>query len=792
MEFGLVALWLLLYLAVLYLGGTLAAVVFPRFADRGLGVAIPLGLAVLWLVTYVAGHVSLGLGTWLGVVVLVGLAWVAKGRGASVGRRLYAETAAVFSAAFLLLVAVRAVDPAIVPLGGEKFLDFGLVKSILRADSLPPEDMWFAGEPVAYYYGGHLLAATLTRITGTAGRFAYNLALAGFYATLVTAVYGLAGSVGAERGLSRRRAGAFGAFLVGVASNLLTPGRVTLWLLPDPMAAWIAGRLGVELSGVATEGPAAFHYWDASRVIQDDPADFATFEPAIAPVIDEFPFFAWLNGDLHAHMMSTGFLVLVAAVCFAYYLTPAGEVRRRRALLVGVLPPLAGLLAVTNTWSFPSVGGLAMLTVALAPADPRTLLPAPASSALSGGPVRRELSRFGVGLAVAGVVLALGLVWSLPFWLGAASGREIAVLPDRTSLGELLLVHGTLLLPIGGYLYLRAADALTPDRARVGALLAVAAVGLAASVDLAAVGLFVPVVLTAWVLLRGPVLGDGAAVEPVSSDGGEASDASRASSERGSDGGLGFEGVLVIGGMGLVTIVEFVFVAENVGRMNTVFKTYMQVWVLWAIAAGVALAAVASRWSPAPGRWRPLAARGFAVLLLVSASLYAGLALSAHFGSQSDIARTDDPTLDGRAWIDVRHPDEAPAIRWLDEREGRPTIVTAAPAGYRWNPSEGKGASAPASLTGLPTVAGWHHEGQYRGDDVYQERVTDVETIYGGDPAEQARLLSEYDVEYVYVGPAERARYDDVTVGELDGVTVAEEWSGVTIYRVDGEAVSSS
>ncbi|WP_225333979.1 DUF2298 domain-containing protein [Halomicrobium urmianum] len=785
MELGLVALWLILYLAVLYLGGTIAAVVFPRFADRGLGVAVPLGLAVLWTVTYVAGHLSLGLGTWLGVVVLVGLAWIAKSRGASVDRRLYAETAAVFSVAFLLLVAIRAVDPAISPLGGEKFLDFGLLKSVLRADSLPPEDLWFAGEPVAYYYGGHLLAATLTRITGTAGRFAYNLALAGFYATLVTAVYGLAGSLGAERGLSRRRAAAAGAFLVGIASNLLTPGKVVLWLLPDPMTAWITGRLGVELEGVATEGPAAFHYWDASRVIQDDPSDFVTFEPAIAPVIDEFPFFAWLNGDLHAHMMSTGFLVLVAAVCFAYYLTPEGEVRRRRALLMGVLPPLAGLLGVTNTWSFPSVGGLAMLTVALAPADPRTLLPAPATAALSGGPVRRELSRLGVGLAVAAAVLALGLVWSLPFWLGAASGREIAVLPDRTSLGELLIVHGTLLAPIGAYLYLRAADALNPDRARVGALLAVAAVGLAASVDLAAVGLFVPVVLTAWVLLRGPAPGDGAAVEPVSSDGGQP-DGDR------SDGTLGFEGVLVVGGIGLVTLVEFVFVAENVGRMNTVFKTYMQVWVLWAAAAGVALAAVASRWSPAPGRWRPLAARGFAALLLVSASLYAGLALSAHFGSQSDVARTDDPTLDGRAWLDVRHPDEAPAIRWLDEREGRPTIVTAAPAGYRWNPSEGKGASAPSSLTGLPTVAGWTHEAQYRNDTVYDERVTDVETIYVGDPTEQARLLAEYDVEYVYVGPAERARYDGITVGELDGVTVAEEWSGVTIYRVDGEALPSS
>jgi len=334
MEYGLVALWLALYLLLSYVGATVAAALFPRFADRGVAFGLPVALTILWVVTYVVGRLSLAAGVWLGLVALVSAAGLASYRGVAVDNRAYAEVAGVFTLAFGFLVAVRALDPAIIPAGGEKFLDFGLLQSLLRADSLPPEDMWFAGEPVAYYYGGHLVAAILTRLTGTPGQFAYNLALSGFYATTVTAVYGLAGAVAADRGLPRRVAAGLSAFFVGIASNFATPAGVLVWLLPDAVTGPLLNASGYELTGVAT-GPGGFSYWDASRVITDDPGDFATYEPPSAFVINEFPLFAWLNGDMHAHMMSTGFLLLAAALCFSYYQTPAVERGRRLALLVG-------------------------------------------------------------------------------------------------------------------------------------------------------------------------------------------------------------------------------------------------------------------------------------------------------------------------------------------------------------------------------------------------------------------------------------------------------------------------
>jgi len=782
MEYGLVAGWLALYLVLLRAGQPLAARLLPW---HGSGLALPVALAVLWLVTFWVGHLALGPAVWLGVAVLVGAAVLLDVRsGADPIPAGYLETAAVFTVAFLFLVAVRAVDPAVVPGGGEKFLDFGLLKSLVRADALPAEDVWFAGRPFSYYYGGHLLAAALTRITGTAGRFAYNLALAGFYATLVTAVYGLAGQVAASRGASRRLGAALGAFVVGLAANLLAAGRLLVWLVPGGEA--VAAALGAPVEGLAA-GPGEFSYWSASRVIVDDPADFAGYNPGIAPTINEFPLFAWLNGDMHAHMMSTAFLVLVAGLCFAYYRTGADRVRRRRLLLFGAVPAVGGLIAVTSTWSFPSVGGLVFVTAVLAPADPRTLLPASVRSRLGAGDgLAGELRRAGVGLLAAGSVLALGVVWSLPFWLTSVTSRTVAVFPDRSSLGELLVVHGLFLAVFAGYLYVRGADTLGTHRVRVGAAASVVLVGVAAALDVAALGLVAPLVALGWLFARRPTL---RGLVPARADGGSGGAGSPDGGGSGTGGGgrPGFEAVLLVAGAGLVVLVEFVFIRENVGRMNTVFKTYMQVWVLWSLAAGAALAWLLARL----GGWRGRAVRVGAALLLVSASVYGGFALANHFTSEADIARTDDPTLDGLAYLDVRHPGEAPAVRWLDGREGRPTILTAAPGGYSWNSPQGQGASAPASLTGLPTVLGWFHEAQYRGEAAYSTRLEAVELLYSGAPNQQAILAERYDLRYVYVGPAERTKYD-VTVDERPWTEVAKEFEEVTVYRVNATALAES
>jgi YYY domain-containing protein len=795
MEYGLVLVWLVTFLALTAVGMPIAAWLFPRLDGRGAAFALPVALALLWLVAYLVGHISLTVGLWVGLLVVVGVAVAAVYRGVTFDRRRYGEVALVFTLTFALLVAIRIVDPAVHPGGGEKFLDFGLLRSILRADTLPPEDMWFAGQPVKYYYGGHLLAGLLTRITGTDPRFAYNLALAGFYGMLVTAAYGLAGSIAASRNLSRVRAGAFGAFFVGFASNLTTIGRFVIWLLPDGVSGTAAGVLGLEVKRLAEGGPTDFHYWTASRVIEG--------------TINEFPLFAWLNGDLHAHMMSAPFVLLTAAVLFSYYRTPGEAVWRRRALVVGVVPVLAAMLAVVNTWSFATVGGLTLLALAFAPSDPVSLLPTNAAARLRRETwLGREFSRHGLALGGAVVVVVLGVLWSLPFWLTAASGgsRTVAFFPDRSSMMELLAVHGAFLLLFVLYLFRHALARITDDHAPRVAIMLGVSVLLVWVAGAAALALLGPVIAIAWLLLRSDGLALSHVTDRVGSSAGAVSNGGRSSSETAVSGGgtvkrlrdaLGYETLLVVAGAGIVVLVEFVYVSEQAGpgRMNTVFKTYADVWVLWAVAAGAILTHLLDNHSPnlalSGGRWRPFM-QGLAVVLVISTSMYGAFALGGHFApgpDESAVSQFDDGTLDALQFAKERHPNEYQAIEYLSGVEGSPNMVSAAGRPmYRWS-------SPIASLSGVPTLVGWRHEIGYRGTDPYFARVGDVETIYTGPLERRAYLLDVYDVEYVYVGSNERTEYGANPVSKIadvEGVSLLKQWGSVRLYAVDQSKLTYS
>ena len=769
MEFGLVVLWIALFLLLGLAAAPLARLLFADLAYGGF--AIPVGLAVLLLVGHLVGYVAYGLPAAVaGVLALLGLSGLAA-RRIDVREDLdpahLAEHGVVFVLGFGLIVLIRGIDPAAAPLPvavGEKFLDFGLLATLDRSSSLPPESMWFAGEPITYHYGGHLLTSLLSSLTGTSPAFAYNLGLAGFYATLVTAAYGLAGSIAATYRVHERFAAVLGAFFVGLAGNLDTAVRVLAWLLPDAVTSRFVDAVGADQS-LATWHPRQFSYWDASRVVPIDPTDPETREAAT-----EFPLFGWLNGDLHAHMMSQPFLLLAAGILLAAW---SADEERRRLLLGVALPPVVGLLAMLNVWDLPTVLGLTFLAVFFAPWNPASLLPARAGDRLSGGPVAQpieELRRVGLGLGTVVLVAAAGVLWTLPFWptsvLGGP-GLSIEYWAPWTPAWPLVVVHGIFLAGIAVYLSRRLATEDTGPALVL--LIGIGIFGLAAAVGVPALAVTVPVILACWWLFRRTV-------------------------------DLGFEGVLIVAGAGLVLLVELVTLeTTRPERFNVIFKPYVHVWLFWAVASAVVLPRIASRWS-APDRGldrRRLRLTGavLAAVLVVAAGLYPGFALYHHVDDGTETTDELGTTLDATAYLEVHYPAEAEAIRWLDDEvDGQPAIVTDAPGHYWWaydRDGTVGGASAPASLTGIPTVAGWFHEAQYRGEAVFDERVADVRRIYIGNASQQRELLAKYDVQYVYVGPAERERYTEITIGEHEAVSVVNEWERVTIYEVDQEQLYS-
>lgn len=776
MEYGLVLLWWLTYVGLALFGLPVAARLFSSLPGRGAGFSLGISLTVVTIVAFWVGYITLGWVALLaGLAALAGCAVLAVRAGVNIDRRAAAEALVVFTLVYGFVLVLRSVDPGITP-QGEKFLDFGLVASLYRAARLPPEDFWFAGKSLIYYYGGHFLVSLLTRLTGTHPWYGFNLAMAGFFGTLASGAYELTGAIAVGRrvktslhdtstrlrnvaldprdGHARVLAGATAVFFTICASNLSTAARLLVRNLPRPIRADAAAAL--------SSVHAVLPDYQLLRPIPKEGYEFRVAGRIIPETYDPFPLFGAVRGDIRPYLTSTPFLLCAAGLCYAYYRTPGANVRRRRALVFGAVPVVGGFMAIVNTWSFPTVLGVLWLTLTFGPADLRSLLPGELTAHVGsriGCPAtdtpRGMLARmvgaagFAVGAGFVGVLVAL------PFFLGPVSSRAIVVLAAeaRSPLGSLLLIHGAFLAVFLAYLFARARTRWSSPVAAAGVLWFVAVVVLLPEA-LAPLALFAPLLLAGWYFLA----------------------TDRAD----------FECVLMVAGLGLLLIAELLYVQEGGdGRFNTVVKTYMPTWILWASAVGVLLPELVrgrGRWSWT--RRRQQIGAVFASLLLISTAIYGGVALRSHFAD----SELEEPTFDGMAAAERNIPGQVNGIEWLYERPGRPTFVSA-PGRYVYVWS----ASPAASLTGVPTVVGVSHEAQFRSREAYLERVYAVNTIYLGSNEKRAALLDKYDVEYIYVGPTERIRYGrGVSFENLQGVQVAYENRTATVYAVNQSRLNTS
>jgi uncharacterized membrane protein len=259
--------------------------------------------------------------------------------------------------------------------------------------------------------------------------------------------------------------------------------------------------------------------------------------------------------------------------------------------------------------------------------------------------------------------------------------------------------------------------------------------------------------------------------------------------------------------------VEVVRQKDDIGRMNTVFKFYMQAWVLLAVAGAVGLAT----WVPRSVHWRA-GWRRFAwaimLVLFLGAMLYPPFAARAKV--QDRFSAEDSPhTLDGMAYMDKAQyfdnnqdlmlaQDKAAVLWMLKNVQGSPVILEGVTPSYRWG-------NRFSIYTGLPAVQGWDwHEKQQRSvipSTVIDRRLSQVAEIYNTtDLARARKLLDYYGVEYIIVGELERAYYSPEGLAKLDtlvdqgylelayppNVLSGSEPGTVRIYRVVGGGVGVS
>lgn len=251
----------------------------------------------------------------------------------------------------------------------------------------------------------------------------------------------------------------------------------------------------------------------------------------------------------------------------------------------------------------------------------------------------------------------------------------------------------------------------------------------------------------------------------------------------------GFALLLVGVGAVLVLVPDHAYLRDNFAvRMNTVFKFYYQAWLVWAIASAYAAYSILAdvNWAARPAR----AARiGFGValaLVVAGGALYPVMAIrSRAYVEAGRVVENPPPlTLDGT--LSIAGAGDLAAIQCLDELVGDDQAVLVEAIGGAYHPEQGGRVSA---VTGIPTVLAWeNHQRQWRGatySQVVGTRVEDINRLYNDLRwADVQPIVAQYGIDYIYVGAAERARFDALGLSKFESVLTPVCQQGDTVvYR---------
>lgn len=733
---------------------------------------------------------------------------------------------AVFLIGFFAWSFVRASYPAVV--GTEKPMEQAFIMGIYRSPTFPPADPWLSGYSISYYYFGYLIVAMMMHVLGTSSGIAFNLAISLWFAMIVTSASGISFNLfplNKPHIVDQRKINnieikhlflsllaPFFILIVSNAEGLLEmlhsagifwhvneQGNLVsdFWkwldiqeLVQPPVRPldWIPSRVG------------GTWWWRASRVLQDYTASGMSRE-----IIDEFPFFSFYLADFHPHLISIPFCLL--ALYLSLYLYKNRRVKGwsldgiRNFWFSGIgwfTSLVTGSLLFINTWDFPIYFGIILSSLIV----PRILE--------SGWERKRiwELFRIAVPFGI----ICIGLY--LPFLLGLSSqaGGFLPSLVFQTR-GIHYLIMFFPLLPLIAFVlieqfvrhklsksffktlglcvliafflfslpflillilntipgFLEGLEMISGMDFRAGIQMVRESLTvflriyqaqsvrelITQSIQQMIVNfplkLFLVFLIAAVIVLLFTRKNKG----KIDLESNLPDDSQR------------FIYILVLFAALLSFVPELLYLRDQFGwRMNTIFKFYFQVWILFSIVASYFLVKI---WTSNRKKSRILVTV-FSSLAVLSGLVYPCFAL------RDRIAHVDwrDLSLDGNQYID---PEEYEAIEFLKNSDYG--VVSEAIGGSY--SSYGR----VSKLSGLPTVLGWPgHELQWRGGtEEIGTREMDIKDLYSAvDWDRTVHIINQYDIRYIYVGNLEKNTYSVEMEKFLNHLPVVFNNTSVTIF----------
>ncbi len=804
---------LLWYLMLVILGIVfypLTSLIFRGLPDRGYSLSKIIGLFALAWCVWILGSAGIVVSRTIITLVFVGLLIINAVAAFKTKDHLLEQIRSdkkyifyieiISLALFVIFLSIRLGNPDLWHpyKGGEKPMDFSYLNAIIKSNVFPPYDPWFAGGYINYYYYGFVIYGVLIKWLGILPSIGYNLLLITVFCftglgvfTIGWNLYDVFNQRVKQFSLSdivaEKKYQPIYAYLAGIGAVVLYQfignlGTVRMiWQGFQRLAdgyfedAGIIAKLGWTFQGFAKTlsgqklpyAPGDW-YWIPSRAIPGD-------------VITEFPAFTFLYGDPHAHMMALPItlLALIWAVSFIRHQWQGHFGNRKEIIISGAITLaggawIVGMLKPTNTWDYYTylvICCLAILFTGVKQLHNYKLYSID------------KYKQWIILAASIGFFIILSALLFKPFsdWYGQAYTKIMFWQGDNSPLGSYLIHWGYLLFIISTWYIWETRNwmAATPlsSLKKLYPYRSIGYLGLILMATMLVVLLFMGVSIAIIVI----PLGIWTVILLLRS---------------GQDEIKRFVLFLIGTGLTLTLVVELVVIEGDIGRMNTVFKFYLQAWTMLSIggAAGLiwSVQSIMDEWLP---RWRtawliPM------ILLTGSVMLFPLLATTDKI---NDRISDDAPhTLDGMAFmphstyfengVDMDLSQDYAAIQWMqDNVTGSPVIVEANIPEYRWG-------SRFSIYTGLPGVVGWNwHQRQQRAisnsNQVF-ERVAAVGEFYQTkDLISTENFLMKFDVSYIVVGQLEKITYT------AEGLSKFAEWDGAlwepvyqdkqtSIYRV--------
>ena len=373
-DFGNLLIWWFVLFLISLSFLPVALVAFRKFHDNGWIFGKTIGIAVSgWFVWYLSNfkilkftQFSCVLSLLICTIVNFGLFYLLNHKKIikidfyetfsldKIGAMLVSE--AFFFGVFAIYSYIKGYNPS--AYGIEKFMDYGFLTAMLKSDYMPPHDMWLSGNNINYYYVGQYLCAYLIRLVGTGAGYGYNLSLMTLPAATFTAAFSLVYNI--IRNLCKNRkfdenkektVSRFAGLLAGTAVTFA--GNMHF-----PVYKWIVPKLKMIRD---EEAPAAYWFADATRYIGYNPVvDDKT--------VTEFPGYAYVLGDLHAHVINAIFVLTVLSLLYSWMLEREALIEKNISTksiekvnwLKEIFAPqiffcmfFIGLFHMTNYWDFP-------------------------------------------------------------------------------------------------------------------------------------------------------------------------------------------------------------------------------------------------------------------------------------------------------------------------------------------------------------------------------------------------------------------------------------------------------